>query len=138
LNSSGSRLSFEPELGLDSFCSGKPHLVDDGKLGAGRVTKYGSSTILLCREIVAASRELASKERGFVLVREDKVSRLQLVHFEDTVWSLLQSGPLLRISLLLAKLAGGALGRMDRCGPHFHAELSNESTAAKPLNMLPP
>jgi hypothetical protein len=59
---SGSGFALKPELGLYGFGTDEPHLVYHGEFGTGGVTKDGAAPEFLSREVIAASRELTTKE----------------------------------------------------------------------------
>jgi hypothetical protein len=67
------------KLGLDSFGSSKPNLVNNRDFPASSVTEQGPSSKLLRWERVATSSELMAFEARFLLIREDKVTWFQLV-----------------------------------------------------------
>jgi hypothetical protein len=64
-----------------------------------------------------------AKKRGLILIREDEVPRLKLVHLEIPIGALYKDGSILWGVLLLAKLAGSAFGGVNSGGTHFDAKL---------------
>jgi hypothetical protein len=131
LDADASSLAFKTELSLNSFGPGEAHLVDDGEFAAGRIAKNGATTKLLSGEIVPSCRELAPKKRGLVLIGEDEVPGLELVHLEDARGVSGDGGASAWGTCLFAKLAGGALGSLHCGGSHLDAQ------GTKPLSVLP-
>jgi hypothetical protein len=130
--------SFKGKLCLHRFSPGEANLMDHGEFPAGGITEDGTTTVLLARDVVAASRELTAKKRWLVLVREDEVAGGKFVERQDSARVFDLSGAGLRCAFLFSKLTGGALGRNDSGRPHFDAEWPKETTTTQPLGVLEP
>jgi hypothetical protein len=73
-----------------------------------------------------------------ILVREDQIVGLQLIHFKNFIGTFHKSRSILGCALLLAKLASGPFGSVHGSGPHFDAKLAKDPAATNPLGVLPP
>jgi hypothetical protein len=136
-NPDGSCLAFETKFGLDRLGSGKSDLMNDGELGTGGVAEDGAATVLLSSKVITSGRELPTKERGLILIGEDKIPWLQFVHLESAAGVLDESRPFLWSPLLLPELAGRTFWWEDGSRAHFDAKMAKEPATAEPLSVLP-
>ena len=137
LDTNGGGFALKSQLGLNGLSLGEANLVDHSEFPAGGFTKDGSTTVLLTRDVVAPSGELATKERQLILVGEDKVPGVQLVHGQDSARILDLSRSSLGCALLLPKLTGGTFGRKDSGRSHFDSKWSKKTARTQPLGVLP-